>query len=117
MYNLISSQLSDLLKINRLSNDNQTNQINNTKEEVISYKNQIDIKKGEIFEFNEKIKDLTTNLNIEKKNQDFMNINKNLKEEIEKLNIKVSDLTNENINNQQQIFDLSNLDNILKISK
>ena len=56
MYNLISSQLSDLLKINRLSNDNQTNQINNTKEEVISYKNQIDIKKGEIFEFNEKIK-------------------------------------------------------------
>ena len=43
------------------------------------------------------------------------NINKNLKEEIEKLNIKVSELTTENINNQQQILDLSNTNNILKI--
>ena len=41
--------------------------------------------------------------------------NNSLKEEIEKLNIKVTELNNENINNQQTIMDLSNTNNILRI--
>ena len=120
MYNRISSQLSDLLKINRLSNENQSkinsNSNNSNNEETISIKKDLEQKNNEISNLNEKIKDLETNLKTEKnKIKELSNTNKNLKEEIEKLNIKVSELTNENINNQQQILDLSNLNNILKI--
>ena len=111
--NMISSQLSDLLKVNILSNENQSNKIN---DEAVSIKKDLEEKKNEISNLNEKIKELENDLKSEKNNnKDLTNINKNLKEEIEKLNIKVSELTTENINNQQQILDLSNTNNILKI--
>ena len=46
---------------------------------------------------------------------DLMKKNKDLKEEVDQLKTKVSNLENENLNNQQQIFELSNLNNILQI--
>ena len=45
MYNMLSSQISDLLKINRFSNENHSNKIN---EELNSIKNELEGKKGEI---------------------------------------------------------------------
>lgn len=74
MYNILSSQLSDLLKINRINSEYQSsknNKINNYNlnnfEEVDSLKNELEEKKGEIINLNEKIKELTDTLKKRKK--------------------------------------------------
>ena len=43
------------------------------------------------------------------------NNNQSLNKEIEQLNKKLSQLENENLNNQQKIYKLNNINNILKI--
>ena len=59
---------------------------------------------------------MSNQLNMPKNNNlDLSKNNQTLKIEIEQLNKTITDLKNENLNNQQKIFELSNLNNILKI--
>ncbi len=100
--------------INKKINNNNINSKNN--EEINVMKIELEEKSKIINSLNEKIKEFTTNINKEKTlNKELIANNNSLKEEIDKLNIKVTELNNENINNQQTIMDLSNTNNILRI--
>ena len=90
------------------------NSINNN--DIYISKNNFEGKSNEVNDCNKKIKNLMNQINIYKNNKDdLMKKNKDLKEEVDQLKTKVSNLENENLNNQQQIFELSNLNNILQI--
>ena len=120
------SQFSDTFKINKQYNDIQMNNINKINnnininsfndEEMNAMKNEFEEQKKKISSLNEKIIELTANLNKEKNfNKELMTNNNNLNEEIKKLNILAAELKKENIKNQETIMDLSNTNNILRI--
>ena len=128
--NQLLIQLDQLIKENDMlkaqlnqKNDNMDNNdfknrknMGNNYQEINYLKNDIEEKKFEINNLQEKLKNLATQLNAYKsRNEDLSKNNTQFKQEINQLNTKISNLENQNFKNQQQIIDLRNTNSKLSI--
>ena len=113
---MLKAQLNQ--KNDNMDNNDFKNQKNmgNNYQEINYLRNDIEEKKFEINNLQEKLKNLTTQLNAYKsRNEDLSKNNTQFKQEINQLNKKISNLENQNFKNQQQIIDLRNTNNKLSI--
>ena len=99
-------------------NNNNSNNNNNGYEDMnINFlKNDIEEKNNEIKDLNEKIKNLMNDLSKSKnKNSDLYKQNIKLNANLDQVNLQMTNLVKENLNNKQKIRELDNQNNILKI--
>ena len=90
------------------------NNMGNNFQEIIYLKKDIEEKTNEINNLQEKLKNLISQLNTCKNNnEDLSKNNTQLNQEINQLNTKIYNLENENLNKQQQIIELGNVNNKL----